>query len=84
MDMSLPVMDGWEATRTIRELESFDRLARGCRKPLPILAVTANAMEGDREKCLDAGMDDYLTKPVKPKRVLEAMTEHLTKRSSRA
>ena len=79
MDCQMPVMDGWEATRVIRELEALGRLPRGTRSHLPILAVTANAMEGDREKCLAAGMDEYLTKPIKPQRLLEAITEQLKK-----
>lgn len=78
MDCQMPVMDGWEATREIRQLESLGRLDAGCRAPLPILAVTANAMEGDRERCLEAGMDDYLTKPIKPKLLLEAIDSYLS------
>ncbi|WP_417454668.1 response regulator [Kiloniella sp.] len=57
MDCHMPVMDGFEATRQIRQLD-------GERKSLPIIAFTANAMEGDRQKCLDAGMDDFISKPV--------------------
>ena len=63
MDCQMPVMDGFESTRTIRQLEADGKTAvAGSR--IPIVAMTANAMKGDSEKCLKCGMDDYLPKPV--------------------
>ena len=62
MDMSLPLIDGWEATRRIK--------AEPTTASIPVIALTAHAMQGDREKALEAGCDDYDTKPVELKRLL--------------
>ena len=66
MDMSLPVIDGWEATRQIRATPGLDRI--------PIIALTAHAMAGDRDKAMEAGCSDYDTKPVEIARLLGKMT----------
>jgi CheY-like chemotaxis protein len=63
MDMSLPVLDGWEVTRTLRSDERT--------RTVPILALTAHAMPGDREKAIEAGCNDYDSKPVELPRLLE-------------
>jgi len=62
MDMSLPVIDGWEATRRIK--------ANDATRGLPVIALTAHAMAGDREKAMEVGCDDYDTKPVEIARLL--------------
>ena len=63
MDMQMPGMEGLDATRAIRAKE------RGTGKHLPIIAMTANAMEGDKERCLAAGMDGYVAKPIRRRRI---------------
>ncbi len=67
MDCHMPKMDGWQATREIREQEQSGS------GRIPIIAMTANAMEGDRQACLDAGMDDYVSKPVRFERLVDSI-----------
>ena len=69
LDMSLPVLDGWDAARKLKSEDST--------KGIPIIALTAHAMEGDREKAIEAGCDDYDTKPVEFKRLLGKMKDIL-------
>ncbi len=76
MDCQMPVLDGYEATRTFRSRETQSG------KRLPIIAMTANAMEGDRQKCLEAGMDDYIAKPVKKELLRKLLGQWLTAASS--
>ena len=74
MDCQMPVMDGYEATRQIRNPKSKIQ-----NHDVPIIAMTANAMKGDREKCLEAGMNDYLPKPVVPHNLAEMLEKWLPK-----
>jgi two-component system cell cycle response regulator DivK len=69
MDMSLPVMDGWEATRRLKADEAT--------RHIPIIALTAHAIAGDRERCLAAGCDEYESKPVKFPRLLAKIEQFL-------
>ncbi|RLA60525.1 MAG: diguanylate cyclase [Gammaproteobacteria bacterium] len=70
MDCQMPVMDGFTATRKIREQDKF--------RDLPVLAMTANAMAGDRERCLDAGMNDHITKPINVDELFGTMARWIT------
>jgi two-component system cell cycle response regulator DivK len=72
MDMSLPVLDGWEATRQIK--------AAPATRSIPVIALTAHAMAGDRERALEAGADDFDTKPVELTRLLEKVEALLAKK----
>ena len=74
MDMSLPVFDGWEATRQIR--------ANDATRKIPVIALTAHAMAGDREMAMEAGCDDYDTKPVEISRLLGKITALLATKAA--
>jgi CheY-like chemotaxis protein len=67
MDLMMPEMDGYEAMRALREMPQF--------KSMPIIALTAKAMKGDREKAIESGASDYVTKPVDPDHLLSVMAQ---------
>ena len=70
MDCQMPEMDGYQASRKLREKDEY--------KNLPIIAMTANAMKGDREKCLSAGMSDYISKPFEHEIIEEKLLKWLS------
>jgi two-component system sensor histidine kinase/response regulator len=76
MDCQMPVLDGFDATRQIRALER----ERGSEQPVPIVALTANAVKGDRERVLSAGMNEYLTKPLDPSLLVRVLDELTTRK----
>ncbi len=69
MDLQLPVMDGYTATKEIKKINS----------EVPIIAQTAHVMSGEREKCLDAGCDDYLAKPIRLQVLIDTLSKYLNK-----
>ncbi|MBA4368203.1 MAG: hypothetical protein C0403_11280 [Desulfobacterium sp.] len=74
MDVQMPEMDGFEATRRIRSKDS-----KVINASIPIIAMTAHAMKGDREKCLENGMDDYITKPINSQQIFEAIKKQINR-----
>ncbi len=76
MDIQMPVMDGYQATRAIRRREDM--------QDIPIIAMTAHALKGDREKAISVGMDDYISKPVEPETLLSRLSRSIRERGSRA
>jgi CheY-like chemotaxis protein len=70
MDCQMPNMDGYESSQRVR-------LLPGAAATIPIIAMTANAMDGDRDRCLSSGMDDYISKPVRERELLAVILKHL-------
>ncbi len=79
LDMQMPVMDGYETTRRVRAMEKAQKIA-----PLPIIAMTAHALAGDRERCLATGMNDYIAKPFNPHQLHAVIIRHLVHAKSSA
>ena len=70
----MPEMDGYETTKNIRKGKADNYISHS---KLPIIAMTANAMKGDKEKCISAGMDDYISKPVDPNKIQAKLNQWL-------
>ncbi len=79
MDMQMPEMDGLEATRVIRDKKSV-----AMNHQIPIIAMTAYAMQNDRDRCLEAGMNGYVSKPVSPQALIEALKTWLPGKADKA
>jgi CheY-like chemotaxis protein len=75
MDCQMPVMDGFDATKAIRKLEKQQIIKS--KKAITIIAMTANVMKGDEEKCIECGMDDYLSKPINPNELHSSLVKWL-------
>jgi osomolarity two-component system sensor histidine kinase NIK1 len=75
MDVQMPIMGGFEATQRIRQWERENNVQH----PIPIIALTAHAMIGDREKCLAAGMDEYVTKPLRFHELIATINKFIVK-----
>ncbi len=73
MDCQMPELDGYETTRQIREIESKE-----AKKPVPIIAMTGNAFEKDQERCFDAGMDDFIAKPIEPEILTRTISAYIS------
>ena len=85
MDCQMPELDGFEATRLLRQHEAEGRIGTiHGEDRLPVIALTANAVKGDRERCLEAGMDGYLTKPISPTALVKAIEDAVGQRPNEA
>lgn len=82
MDIMMPDMDGITASRKIRSVESGGENSSPARRAVPIVAVTANVVQGDREKCITAGMDDYISKPIKKENLMEMIKKWVFSRET--
>jgi CheY-like chemotaxis protein len=79
MDCQMPEMDGYAATREIRRLQALSASPSG----IPIIALTANTLEGDRERCIEAGMNDFLGKPIRQTELLALLLRHALVRAEK-